>query len=794
MGHAAILTTNFTEVNCFHCGLPTKNPITEDDHHFCCQGCKSVFSIIQDNDLEKYYSLKEEAGVSETAPVLETRENYEYFDEESFKQEYLKEEDGFLSLTLYLEGVHCIACLWLIENLPQVFDDIVSVGLDFDNSLASFKLKKNAHLSNIANGLSRLGYKPHPFKNNDELKELKTKEEREFLIRLGVAMACMGNILLFSISVYAGLEGRLKSQFEWLSFFITLPVIFYCAQPFYKSALSSIRQKRINIDFPISLALIAGTFGGLYTLITGHGEVYFDSLTSLVFLLLLSRYILLKIKHNGVNSSSLEYFSSFGSVKILDNDGNESSILAKYLKLDDLILLKDSDMIPGDGIIQSGSGYVNTSLLTGESNPIKVSTGSQVFSGTQVISGDFKVKVNRLGDETQLGKILSEVGKTKGRLSPIANLSEKVSRYFVSLVLLVSFATAFFFYLSGDFAEGAMRALTLLIITCPCALALATPLALTSVIQRLSKKGVIIRSEEVIEKISKAKDIYLDKTGTLTKGVFQVVDWESEDDEDYQDIVWSLEKNAQHPISHALKTYIQNSKKINEVYIEDWKEVPGVGVSGFVKGEHYELKKYSSQSALSTTIALYRNGTAVLKVQLKDQLRSDTKDSINKLKNLRLKPHIVSGDSETNVESIAIELEIPKDQCHGRIAPEYKAKMVKDSPIAIMVGDGANDAMALKEADIGIAVKGSLDISLKAADIYLTQSGVSPINEVIEESRRAIKVIKRNMVFSLVYNIFGATLALQGIITPLIAAILMPISSLTVLLSTVAWSKQKEDN
>lgn len=785
-----------THVPCFHCSLETSNPIfensdTENKRPFCCNGCKTVYHIIKEGDLEKYYQLKQDAQIKDPSPVISSKENYKHFDDENFKQEYVTVDptDGTMEISLFLEGVHCIACLWLIENTPQILGSIHSAQLDFDNSLAIFRLKKGAKLSDLGVTLNKLGYIPHSIKNDDELRALKIKEERDYLIKLGIAMACMGNIVLFSISIYAGLEGALKDKFEWLSFVISLPVLLFCAIPFYKSAYASLRRKRFNIDLPISIALIAGGIGGLYSLLSGVGETYFDSLTSLVFLLLLSRYALLKIKQKGVNNSSLEYFSSFGSVTVITDEGHEESMMAKYLTPGKTILLKNGDMIPADGEVIEGIGYINTSLLTGESNPIKAKPGSKIFSGTQIISGEFKITSEFVGEHTKLGRILKEVNKEKGKLSPIASLSEKISQYFVALVMLTSASIAIYFYMHGDTAEGMMRALTLLIITCPCALALATPLALTSAIQKLSAKGIIIRSEESIEKLAKAKEIFLDKTGTLTKGLFQVTNWDSMDGEDYHDIVWTLEVKAQHPIAQSLKNFIQSKIEPNELNLKDWKEVPGKGVIGTIGDDEYIIKKYSSCDALSTTIALYKNDTAVLKIQLKDNLRPDSIQSIKDLERLGLETALVSGDSQENVENVAHLLGIKKENTFYQVTPKDKLELVKKTPLSIMVGDGANDAMALKEAEIGIAVKGSIDISLQAADIYLSKLGVAPIVDVIKISREALNVIKRNMLFSLLYNLIGAALAITGYINPLWAAVLMPISSITVLLSTAMWKK-----
>lgn len=781
---------------CFHCGLSTNNPISihkDEEKSFCCHGCLTVFQIIEESKLDQYYSIKKESDPTLFIPATESIKNFKYFDDPSFHSEYIKEKDGEKSIKLYLEGVHCIACLWLIEKIPQILKGVVKAQFDFDNSVAHISVRPGLPLSEVAKLLDKLGYPPHPIKNEDEVSKLKANEERSYLIRLGIAMACMGNILLFSISIYAGLEGGLKQTFNWLSFIISLPVVSYCALPFYRGALSTLRQKKLNMDLPISVALIAGTASGLLSLITGIGETYFDSLTSLVFLLLLSRYCLLKIRQRGVTSSNLEYFSSFGNVCVLNNltDKKKNFILAKYVQKGDLVLIKESEMIPADGEILEGSAFLNTSLLTGESLPIKTGPAKPVFSGTVVSSGEVIMRVTFTGTQTKLGKILSNVKLSQTKQSPFATLSERVSRYFVFLVFLISIATIINFWLQGMTIVGINRALTLLIVTCPCALALATPLALTAAIQKLLKKGIILKSEDVVEKMSNAKNIYLDKTGTLTEGNFQVLSWTKLTDMDFIDIVWTLEKRASHPIASALKSFIEKSFHPIEIEMDDWLETPGFGVQAQIKGEHYSINRSPSYSGVGTSISLFKNKSPVLNIILKDKARPDTKQIIANLKEKGLRPIILSGDSRSVVDDLANEVGVDLIEAHSEISPEGKLELLTKDQSSIMVGDGANDAMALSKASIGIAVKGSLDISLEAADIYFTKTGISSLNHLIRTSRTAIRVIKINMVFSLLFNLAGGYLALSGIITPLIAAVLMPLSSLSVLLSTYLFSKEE---
>ena len=771
------LAASKVDTSCYHCGELTLNPVFDEELYFCCNGCKTVHSILKSHDLEEYYNIKN-SNVVDKVPVNPSADKFLHMKDENFIREYAKvTRDGNMILDFYLEGIHCLACLWLIEKIPQFVEGVISSRLNLESSRAQFVLHPRCDITALADKLNHLGYFPHAIKQDDEVEAFKKKEERDLLIRMGVAMACMGNILLLSISIYAGAEGTFKKQFEWLSFFLLLPVILYCAVPFYKNALSALRRKTISIDLPISIALIAGTVGGFVNLLQGNGIIFFDSMASLVFLLFLGRYLLLKARQKGVNSSNLEYFNSFGSCKKLVGEKVEE-VLAKFLKVKDVILLEKGDMVPVDGEILSGSALVNNSLLTGESIPINLFKGSIIYSGTQVMAGEIQVKVEKTGRSTRLGRILEEVDLARRMPAPMVTLADKWAQWFVITVLLLAFVILGYFVMLGNPMEGFLRALTLIIITCPCALALATPLALTSVIGKLAGMGVIIRSEEVIEKLSKANKIFLDKTGTLTQGKFQVVSWKPlRSFENLASIVYTLEKDAMHPIGVALTEYLKK-EKVRELEISDWKEIPGTGVSGIIDGNTFQIKRHKN------LLGLFKDSEVILEMELQDSLRKDSIVALEKMRELKVAPYLLSGDSRKNVLETAQKLDISVDHCHFEKKPEEKNKFVEEKN-SIMVGDGANDALALSKASVGIAVKGSIDVSLKAADIYLTKPGVTLVALVLEESRKTLKVIRRNLAFSISYNFVGAALAITGHLNPLWAAVLMPLSSLTVLFSTM---------
>lgn len=778
---------------CAHCGEHFHYPLFNDsdankDTPFCCHGCKTVWNILHDKGLADYYRIR---GEEKGAPVASISDSYAYLDQDEFKKDYLKEKaNGNSSIEFYLEGVHCLACLWLIEKIPEFVPGVNSARLNLESSRATFSVSQDCPLSLLATEIARLGYKPHAIKRNDDVESFRKKEERTFLIRIGVAMACMGNISILSISNYGGADGHYQTIFNWISLVLSLPVVFYSAIPFYQNAWSALKRKVISIDLPVAIAVILGTVGGMVNLLRGVEEVYFDSLTSLVFLLLLGRYVMIKARQKGLDSSNLEYFNSFGSCqrKIPGSDKYEE-VFAKYLNKGDLVKIQFGQIIPIDGEVKEGMALINTSLLTGESVPQTYRKGSHVFSGTEIVDGEILVEVDNVGGDTRVGKILERVEEGRKTRAPLVNLADRWSKYFVATVLSIATVMIVGAIIAGEAHEGVMRAISLIIVTCPCALALATPLALTRLMGMLGGQGIIVRSEDVIESLAKAKKIFLDKTGTLTKGKFQVVKWESDDTERTLLIANALEKKSKHPIALAIAEYCEQFN-LDKIELVNWSEIPGVGVEGRFGDHIYRLHRNEESNSDQTAIVLKEDEKIIAQIFLEDTLRDDSLASIQLLKSMNVVPHILSGDNEKTVQKIAKELSISHNNIYSQLSPENKLSLVKDEEHSIMVGDGANDAMALDAASVGVAVKGSMDISLKAADVYLTSPGISKIVNLIEVSQETMSLIIRNLTFSVIYNIIGGILSVMGVISPLWAAVIMPLSSLTVLFSTI-WGTKK---
>ncbi len=784
-------------VLCAHC----ENPLTEDSPHpefataphFCCMGCQTVYHILHSQGLSYYYEVKQKAAsVRAPRPVSSSNEKYTYLDDPDFIKAHSL--DG-LTMEFYLEGVHCVACLWLIEKLPEIHPDVQNARLDLGKAVARITLKPNGKFSRVAQQLKDLGYLPHPIQKNQDAEALQKKENRSQLIRLGVAASCTGNLMLMAIPLYGGAQGSLAVLFRWVSLGLFLPILFYSATPFYKSSLAAIRSRSISIDIPIVLGLLIGSVASAFNLWRGSEILYFDSLGALVFLLLSSRYVLRRIQQNILSTSYLFQFLAPGTAhkKVSSQSSEILEVRADSLKPGDLIEVWEGEAIPADGILKNSQGFINEALLTGESVARKVVAGEVVYSGTVSQRGNLEIEVTAVGMETRLGKILKEIEKGDLNKAPIVTWADQVSRWFILGVLLIA-AGAFLYYLPTSPSTGFARALALVIVTCPCALALATPLAMSVSLMKAARQGMLIKGAETLERLKRAQTLFFDKTGTLTQGSFAVIEWfETEKaPKNLKEAVIALEVRSKHPVAKALTDFLRAKGMVAIPAVENFEEVLGQGVFGEFDRHSYEVRavlpsdKVPYHFALSgTVVGVWVNKECVAMALLGDKIRSDSKTAIQKIHQMGITPYILSGDNRRVVDVVGDALGIPVNQRMAHASPETKKEVLERFPKSLMVGDGANDAIALAVADVGIAVHGSMEISLRAADVYLSASGVTPVVELLETAQETFKIIRRNFIFSLLYNGVGGAAAVLGMVNPLFAAILMPLSSFTVFASSV---------
>lgn len=765
---------------CTHCGVEMPGAVSTPA--FCCGGCRAVHSALNEAGLQGYYDLRartSDAGRNPAEPAAEPVDalRYGHFDDPGFIERF---GSGDGRITLHLDGVHCAACVWVVERVPQVLPGVQMARLDFGRQQVDLRWDPDqVTLSTIAAGLHRLGYPPAPIGAAADRADARAR--RRDLIRLGVTGALAGNSMMLAGALYAGADGGFGKAFEWLSLLIAIPAVTYGAWPFYRGALSGLRMRMVHLDLPIVIGLLTGFFASLFATITGEGALYYDSGTALVFLLLAGRFAQSRGQRAAMNRAELLCAITPGAAWRFNGTDYES-VPASAVRIGDRIRVRTGEGLPADATLLSGQGEVDLQLLTGESQPQPVEPGAQLWAGTVLARGCVEARVEAVGAGTRVGTLLRSA--TDDARAPLVQKTDALAGRFVTVVLLLAaVGGAVWWWI--DPSQALPVVISLLVVTCPCALGLATPVALAVARAQAARTGLLLRSTAALERLASVQRVCIDKTGTLTTGAPEVraVSMDSQ----WQPHVAALAARSAHPVSRALAAHW--SADGLEVTAVD--EVPGRGVSGRV-GAHQvdigaphriavdyavELRERYAHDGL-TPVAICVDGAPVGLIALGDTLRPDAAEAVARLQAMGLSVDVLSGDHPAVVAAAA--LAIGADSAQGGASPEEKVSVVCQRP-TLMVGDGLNDTGALRAAQASIAMRGGADVALQVADVALIDGRLTRVADAVLGARRALAVVRRNLMFSLGYNVIFAGLALAGYVSPLAAAILMPISSLTVI-------------
>lgn len=792
-------------VLCDHCGLPVPKGLVDAhaEHQFCCNGCATVFGILNRSGLEGYYGVRDAVDAPSRKPST-TGGAYDEFDDPSFARTWVREAgDGSCSTELLVEGMHCAACVWLIERLPRVAPGVIEARADIRRRTVALRYDpQRTTLSRAARALDRLGYAPHPARGG-AARAARAHEDRRFLIRVGVAGALAGNIMLLSIALYggafSGIDELWRTTFRWYSMALGVLALVWPGRVFFRGAIGALRTRTAHLDVPIALALSVGGVWGVVNTLRGTGEVYFDSVSVLVFLLLVGRWIQYRQQRAAADSIELMLTLTPTSATMVAPDGTTSIVPIERVEPGMLLRVDAGGSIPADGVVTEGETALDNALLTGESEPIDAEPGDALCAGATNLRAPITMRIDAVGSSTRVGKLMDLVARASQEKAGIVRFADRVAGVFVLVVIALAGVTVAAWGVVSGPERAIEHATALLIVTCPCALGLATPMAMSVALGRAAAGGMLAKSASALEALAKPGVMILDKTGTLTMGRASVsCAW---GDEGLIRDAAVLERSSNHPIASAIAALAGDDETAG-VRVGSVAQATGAGIEGVVNGRAVRVGTRAFVEAafslgsdtpgridamlergLTPIVAASDDGRrAVLGVG--DSVRPDARAALDELRAHGWRLILCSGDHERIARGVARELGI--DDARGAVSPEGKAGLVrtlKDGSGAgpvVMVGDGVNDAAALAGADVGIAVHGGAEASLSAADLYLVHQGVAPIAHIARLARSTMSTIRACLVFSLGYNAVTGALAMMGYIDALAAAVLMPISSLTV--------------
>ena len=798
-----------TSIACFHCGLPIP-PNTQLHIQFngtsqavCCVGCEAVATTIINADLGNYYHDRSApAGI---AGLTEVNGQLAAFDLPAIQSQYVRTESTgeTQSAALYIDGVTCNACLWLAEAALRRVPGVTLADINYVTHRAEMTWHTNqASLAVIIDAITRVGLRATPVASG-ERQALRAQSKREALKQLGVALLAMMQVMMFTVPLYFTASDDIspdaQNLMRWASLLLTLPVVAYSARPFWIGALRDWHTRHVSMDSPIALAIAATFMTSLWSLAVGQGALYFDSITMFVFLLLTSRYLEAGIRDRAL--SRIERLTNAAPAvasRLAGYPGNRqiSEIASAELCTGDVILISTGQIIAADATLLEGAGEVDESIVTGESRAVIHTVGAALIGGTMNLGAPLIARVERVGSASTLASVARMAERSLGGRPQLMALTDQIARV-VAPALIALAVSAGIIWLFINSSQSFNVAVAVLAVTCPCAIALAAPLAYTSATLTIANRGLLISRSHVLETMPQLTDVVFDKTGTLTTGKLGITKIETRHDLSRDEalvIAAALEAGAAHPIVQSIK-YITGDRVITAA--TELRSVPGGGVEGVINGEIYRFgHRDFACTDIGTNVQrhdgafiLSRNGAWLATFHADDELKPDAITTVRALQKAGLRVHLVSGDRAARVNIIAAELGIEKAHIRSQQTPLQKLAYIEQLHACGgkvgMVGDGVNDAPVLGAADVSIAMAAGADLPRLTADAVLLSPHLITIPATLELARHTKNIIKQNFAWAIAYNAIGIPLALANVINPAWAAIGMGVSGLVVVLNSM---------
>jgi Cu+-exporting ATPase len=774
-----------TKDSCYHCGDSIiGKAISFDQHDFCCNGCKSVYQLLNDNQLGNFYTLEAKGG---SKPSESNQHKYAFLEVESIRNKFIAfEDENSAKILLFLPQIHCSSCIYLLENLAKLLPAVYSCQVNFAKREASITFDPaQLSLAELALFLDKIGYAPNFGNRNQTEKKL----DKLFMYKLGIAGFAFGSIMLWSFPEYLGIDdtdAHVRNFTAFLSLGISIPVLFFSASDYFISAFKALRFKSLNLDVPITIGIIALYLQSFFSIIKSEGPGYMDSFAGFIFFLLIGKWF----QNKTYKSLSFErdYTSYFPVAVTRLTDSKEEIIEIEGLKIGDVILIRNEEIIPCDATMLSPVTKIDYSFVTGEATLITKKEGDFIYAGGKLSGKAIQLQVLKESNRSHLTQLWNDV-KSEKEAATTFKVQDQLSIYFLVVILIISGIAALAWSFI-DLQRVTQIVVSILIVACPCALALSAPFTFGNTMRALGRKGLYLKNTRVVEQINGITDIVFDKTGTLTSSSFQTIEYTGDllTSEELSMIV-VLANSSTHPLSRGIVKQYQATSTA-ELELLHFEESQGKGISGSINNRMLKIgnaaftgQKELEKNETSTYISI--DGAIFGRFIFTSQLRNGVASLLKSLPHYRL--HLLSGDTEKD-KQLFVELFPKNSTLLFEQTPQDKLNFIQQLKAkgnrVLMIGDGLNDAGALGIADVGIAVSEDVFRFTPSSDAIIEASKLGELNRLISISKFAKTILTTCLIFSLAYNVVGLSIAISGNLTPLVAAILMPISSITIVFIT----------
>ncbi len=799
-------------MSCFHCGEPVPPAadyvVTIDGvaRPMCCRGCQAVAQAIVGGGLTDFYRHRTKASRTVEELVPAALREMEIYDRPELQRRFVAAVgEHQREASLILEGIVCAACVWLNERHVSALPGVLEFHVNYSTHRARVRWDDSRIcLSDILAAITAIGYIAHPYDPGRQ-DEVYQRERKQAMARLAVAAVGMMQVMMYAVALYTGayegMDPEIQAFLRWVSFGMATPVVLYSARPFFTAAWRDLRRRQLGMDVPVALAIGVAYASSVWATLTGRGEVYFDSVTMFTFFLLGGRFLEMSARHRaGQAAEDLVRLLPAMALRVAADDG-ETLVPVAELQPGDRVRIRPGDAVPADGRVLEGGSSIDESLLTGESAPLRKAVGDALVGGTVNVESPLLMRVEQVGEDTVLSGIVRLLDRAQTEKPDIARLADRVAGWFVGALLLLAASVAWWWWLH-DPADALWVTLSVLVVTCPCALSLATPAAITAATGSLTRLGVLTTRGHALETLARATHLLLDKTGTVTFGrlaLEQVLPLAGLPRSRCLALAAALERGSEHPVAQALQGAHRGALPV----LTEQQATPGQGIEGSIDGVRWRIGHLdyveaqcpagSARERLdellegSTVVALGDPRAVQCLFALRDRLRPQAAETVRGLEALGLRVGLLSGDGEGAVGRIARELRI--DHAEAGLTPESKLRRLqalqREGAVVAMAGDGVNDAPVLAGAQVSLAMGCGTQLARASADMVLLSEQLPHLLAAVRGARRTLRVVRQNLAWAVVYNAVAVPLAAAGMVTPWMAAIGMATSSLLVVLNAL---------